>query len=187
MNIYCPKCGTENTSGVRYCRNCGVEIDTVAALLDGRLVVSEESGKKGFLSKPGWEKALITFSFGVALLILGFILGFDHLSGSPTFWLGLLFLAFPLIGFGVGQMVRLSTNTGDRVELRPGTPVAIPPADAKELPGSRTEYVSPEAGRPKEEGEFVPHSVVESTTRNLEMSEEPPILRTEDPSETSDQ
>lgn len=183
MNIFCPKCGTENTSGVRFCRNCGVEIEAVAALLEGRLVVSDEGEGKGFFGKRSWEKALIAFSLGVVLLILGFILGFDHTTGSPTPGLGLLLLAFPLIGFGVGQMVKLSSDSRDQVKVRPAAQNELSMADTKELPASETEYVSPEVPRERREAELAPPSVIESTTRNLDKKEEAVTRDLEDPAD----
>ncbi|MCO6511090.1 MAG: zinc ribbon domain-containing protein [Aridibacter famidurans] len=182
MNIYCPKCGIENDSGVRYCRKCGVEIEAVAALLEGRLVVSKEGKPKGLLGKPGWEKALIAFSLGVAMLILGFILGFDHSTGSPTPGLGLLILAFPLIGYGVGQMVRLSSGP-EAPTVRAEERSAFSERDTKELPEIRTDYVSPSSGRAVRDEEVVPHSVVESTTRNLGPKESSDTSPLEKPSE----
>lgn len=187
MNIYCPKCGIENASGVRYCRKCGVEIEAVAALLEGRLVVSDEGEGKGLFRKPSWEKALIAFSVGVGMLILGFILGFDPENDATTPWLALLFVAFPLIGFGVGQMVKLSSKSVDPVTVRSGKQAEIHTADTKELPESRTEYVSPGSTRETKEVEFAPPSVVEATTRNLGKEQEAETGELADPSDPSQQ
>jgi hypothetical protein len=172
-NMYCPKCGTENTGEVRFCRKCGAELETVAALVEGKLVIADSAEEKGYFQNPSWEKALVPFFFGVAIMIASFILGFDPLTGAPTPWLALLLVAFPILGFGIAQIIKVSNKEKERdsVKVRPATVHDAANRGAKELPESHTEYVSSDDGRERREPEYVPASVVEGTTRHLEMEE----------------
>jgi hypothetical protein len=171
--MYCPKCGTENTGEVRFCRKCGAELETVAALVEGKLVIADPDEKKGYFQNPSWEKALVPFFFGVAIMIASFILGFDPFTGAPTPWLALLFVAFPIVGFGIAQIIKVSNKEKERasVKVRPAAGRFVKGSGAKGLPESRTDYVSPDEGREEREPEYVPSSVVEGTTRHLEMEE----------------
>jgi len=181
--MYCPKCGTENNSEVRFCRNCGADLETVSALVEGRLVVSEESEKKGYFHNPSWEKAFVPFFFGVAVMILSFILGFDPNTGAPNPWLAMLFVAFPILGFGIAQIIKVSNKDKERnsVKVRSASGGKTAESGSKALPESRTDYVSPGEGRERREPEYVPGSVVEGTTRHLQMEES---VETQDLSET---
>ena len=171
--MYCPKCGTENNSEVRFCRNCGSDLETVSALVEGRLVVAESDGEEGFLNRPSWEKGLGLLFFGTALLITSFILGFDPNTGAPRAWLAVLFLAFPIVGFGIAQIIKIANKEKEResVRVRSAAGARASEGGGKSLPESRTEYVSPGEGQKRREPEFVPGSVVEGTTRHLEMEE----------------
>ena len=172
-NMFCPKCGTENSSPVRFCRTCGEDLETVSALVEGRLVVSGSTGDKGFFRKPSWELAMLSLFLGVAILVTAFILGFDYITGFPTPWLAMLIVAFPMIGYGVAQIIKVSTMA----EMIPVQPAAERQGELsgghRELPESRTDYVSPEDVKDYRTADLVPGSVVEGTTRHLEMEEEP--------------
>jgi hypothetical protein len=171
--MYCPKCGTENTGEVRFCRKCGAELETVAALMSGKLVIAESDEKKGYFANPSWEKALVPFFFGVAIMLASFILGFDPVTGAPGPWLALLLVAFPILGFGIAQIIKVSNKEkqGASVTVRAESGTDAAERGAKRLPESQTEYVSPDDVRDSREPEYVPSSVVEGTTRHLEMEE----------------
>ncbi|HUF05603.1 MAG TPA: zinc ribbon domain-containing protein [Aridibacter sp.] len=169
--IYCPKCGIGNSTEVRYCRSCGVELDTVAALIEGRLVISGSGEEEGFFRRPSWEKALVSFSLGVALLIASFVFGFDPENDSTTPWLALLFAAFPIIGYGIAQIIKVSNKDKESRNVTVRTVQTAPGRESKELPESQTEYVSPEADPKFRTADHMPSSVVEGTTRHLEMEE----------------
>ncbi|HUF05606.1 MAG TPA: zinc-ribbon domain-containing protein [Aridibacter sp.] len=168
MYIYCPKCGTENTSGVRFCRKCGAEIEAVAALLEGRLVVSDGDEGKGIFRKLRWELAMLSLFLGVAFLLVAFIGGIDGNTGTPNPLFALLIFAFPLIGFGIAQAIRVSS--GDKKVVRASAaPREIPRTERDQLPESRTDYVSPEPAPGKRNDDLVAEGVVEKTTRRLEL------------------
>lgn len=186
--MYCPKCGIENTSDVRFCRKCGAELEAVAALLDGRLVVSEPAETKQGLSKPSWERAFVSLFFGVAMMVASFILGIDPNTGVPNPWLALLFLAFPTVGYGIAQIIKVAIAEKEKernpVTVRSSPTAGISGNAAKKLPESRTDYVSPEDRANHRTADLVPSSVVEGTTRHLEMEE---TIETQDlPEQRSD-
>lgn len=181
--MYCPKCGIENSSDVKFCRKCGAELETVAALIEGRLTVSDSGKGKGFFTTPSWELAMLALFLGVAILVTAFILGFDYITGFPTPWLAMLIVAFPMIGYGVAQIIRVSTQEKNVVVSSNASSAQQLRGGGKELPESHTDYVSPDDRAAHRTADLVPASVVEGTTRHLEMEEavETDDLREEKP------
>lgn len=149
-----------------------MDLETVSALVEGRLVVSGSEDDLGFLRKPSWELAMLSLFLGVAILVTSFILGFDFVTGFPTPWLAMLIIAFPMVGYGVAQIIKVATKEA-KIPVRPveGEAGQFSPG-GRILPESRTEFVSPEDVKDYRTADLVPGSVVEGTTRHLEMREE---------------
>ena len=79
--MYCPQCATPNTDGARFCRSCGMELEAVALVLNGRSAQSSQlSGKQSgsktaeeWLDKRG--AAIKNISTGVSLLVVSVLIG----------------------------------------------------------------------------------------------------------------
>ena len=171
--MFCPKCGVENPDKGRYCRKCGTELGTVSDVLAGRFTVDDSPQLKGRGGKRlSWEGAMLRLFLGVAILVAAFIMGFDYVTGFPNWWLLFLLIAFPIMGLGIAQIIRLSMpNQG--VTLSPtGTEKELSAKEMESLPESSTDYVSPEQESGYRTGDLVPSSVTDNTTRHLEMDPE---------------
>ena len=88
-------------------------------------------------------------------------------------WFWLFFAAFPTIGFGVSQIIRLEGEKKYQAEFQHRN--ASRELEANErasLPPKQTTYASEIPSPSYETGEMVPPSVTENTTRHLEMESE---------------
>ena len=74
---------------------------------------------------------------------------------------------------GIGQVIGLKKNQADNIKNSSGENSALPESEtANALPPKQTEFVSDIIDIKKQPGDFVPPSVVEGTTRKLEMNSE---------------
>jgi len=79
--MYCPQCATPNPNGARFCRSCGMELEAVALVLQGRSTQAIESrGKESEFetvreSLEKHSKAVKGISTGVSLLIVSILIG----------------------------------------------------------------------------------------------------------------
>jgi len=83
----------------------------------------------------------------------------------------MLIPAFSMMGAGVAQVLQI-TYGNQYVNRDPKRQVEILGASNNALPPQKTEFVRQEKGERYETGELVPHSVVENTTRLLEIDAE---------------
>lgn len=171
--MYCPKCGTENPEDGSYCRKCGTDIASVGAALSGESHDYTGMGEADEKKKVTFESAFGKLAMGVAFMVISFIL-----SGVPmgwSWWFWLLIPAFAMLGSGVAQIMRLHSQGAfesdyqKRSKMRTGELSGSKAGAA--LPEAQTDFVAPDSPR-YETGELVPPSVVENTTRHLEMDKE---------------
>jgi len=151
--MYCPGCGVENIEeSVRFCRSCGANLLAVSQAMTMSLPVKIASSVDAYLEnryqqnlRPGVVN-LIAF---VALLAVGL----GHLTYGWTrlglFMLGLSVLSLLFGAWDIWIFRRNLPPVANRSAL-PSTP------EASELNAAPSEPI-------------VPHSVVEPTTRNLEL------------------
>lgn len=155
----------------KFCRSCGTNLGNVSEALSGNLPKSlKPVDKKG---KPvNWESAMVKIFTGLAFLIVAAVLGITGIAGGKFWWFWMLIPAFGSLGSGIAHYVQLKKNERQNNQLAsPNTQnvfSAAPPNNA--LPPSQTEYVAPDSRY--KTGELVPPSVVEGTTRHLEINSE---------------
>ena len=170
--MFCPKCGTQNPESGRFCRSCGADLGNISEALSGNLRKDHHLvDKKG---KPvSYEQAITKIFTGLAFLIVAAVLGITGVAGGQFWWFWMLIPAFGSLGSGVAQYVQLK-----KVEKLQGANFATPNAQNvfnaapqnSALPPSQTDYIAPDSRY--KTGELVPPSVVENTTRHLEMNSE---------------
>lgn len=169
--MFCPKCGKENSDTGRFCRSCGADLGNVSAALSGKLPQPQNLvNEKG---KPvSWESAISKFFMGLAFLTVAIILGVTGMAGGKNWWFWMLIPAFAMLGSGVAQYIQIKKNESQGVNFVPqNTQNVISSAPQHSaLPPTQTEFVSPESRY--KTGDLVPPSVIENTTRHLQMDSE---------------
>jgi hypothetical protein len=170
--MFCPKCGTQNPETGRFCRNCGANLGSVSEALSGNLQMSQNFvDQKG---KPvNWEGAIVKLFTGLAFLIVAAVLGITGVAGGKFWWFWMLIPAFGSLGSGVAQYIQLKKSEKINVlTFAQKTNQTFAPVSNAALASSQTDYVKPQ-GSIYETGELVaPPSVVEGTTRHLEINNE---------------
>ncbi len=169
--MFCPKCGTKNHDTGKFCRSCGTDLGNVSEAISGKLSASEDTLKKKKKSGSGWESAMSNLFMGLAFLIVSIILGVSHMGRGWWFWM--LIPAFGMLGAGISKIIVLKQNSsgGNSVDLTDDTK-QINSQKQTALPPTQTEYVNPVDRSQYQTGDLVPPSVVENTTRHLEMDKE---------------
>jgi len=141
--MHCPSCGAETTIEQRFCRSCGMDLETVS-----KLVAAHSSPESLRLEKSLTEKAnrqrmyqsikwgMTCFILGMATLAITKTLGLDK-----TFNLGPLFLLF--VGMGImfygGVLAPMRDGASSSRKLPGlGSTSELPETETtKELPAAR--------------------------------------------------
>jgi len=164
--MYCPRCATEFASGLKYCRNCGLDLRGVAQLVEG-----PRAGECSRLG-PGLIRA------GISFMVLGLIVALSNVLFVKAFgWpetYGLMgFLILFIIGlaciggaFLFGDLSSLSGRSRRRWDADLDRDLALDRTEpARELSPASTTPISDfvaDTRRPVTIG-----SVTEHTTRQL--------------------
>jgi len=171
--MYCPKCGTENPKDGSFCRKCGTDLSLISDALGGSWTdyTSDSDGKK---KEDPWESAFGSMFMGFAFLIVAAILGFSGAAGGRHWWFWLLIPAFSMLGAGFSKWKKSQHNQKMReLELAlVNSQNGISEGHRQSLPEGNAVPVSMEMDNSYQTGELVPPSVVERTTRHLEMNKE---------------
>jgi hypothetical protein len=169
--MFCPKCGTQNPENGKFCRKCGTDLNLVSEALTGKTSKSK-SLKDIKKDKTNWESAVGTMFGGLAFLIISIILAFQPMGRGWWFWM--LIPAFSMLGKGFAAFIQMKREAKEDfvgIELDNNSE-QIKSNNLKNLPSQQTEFVSNIPDVKYETGDLVPPSVVEGTTRHLEMDSE---------------
>lgn len=172
--MFCPKCGTKNPDNGKFCRKCGTDLETVSDAITGKLSISnkynEKNGKK---EKVSWEGAISKLFSGLAFLIIAIILGYTGAAGGRAWWFWMLIPAFAMIGSGIAQVIQIKHNESRNITISSNNDVnEFSSNQPGSLPPKQTEFVSNIPDSTYKTGDLVPPSIVENTTRHLEMDKE---------------
>jgi hypothetical protein len=163
--MFCQKCGTQNPDSGRFCRKCGVDLSGGGAAISQR----RQQPLINHKGKPiHWEGAITKLFTGLAFLIISIVLAITGAGRGWWFWL--LIPAFGSLGTGMAQYMQLK-------KVERGEPVYIPsvddrfnPGTSHALPPQQQTYAAPESKY--KTGDLLPPSIVENTTRHLEIDKE---------------
>lgn len=169
--MFCPKCGTKNPEDGKFCRKCGTDLSPVTDALTGGTSRYASKKTKDKKAKYSWESALSKMFMGFAFLVVSVILGVTGAAGGQTWWYWMLIPGFAMIGTGLAQVIQLRSESPQNVEFKSDKNV-LPETQERALPPTQTEYVGNDAPKNYETGDLVPPSVVENTTRHLEIDKE---------------
>ena len=165
--MYCPKCGTNNLEGAKFCRACGSDISLVPQAMTGRLpeyppaepdAEAETHGRhrrRRPRKEPTIEEGIKSVFIGIGFLLVALSVALFAPAGR-LWWFWMLIPAFASLGGGVAGIMRAKRQQSYPLPAGPTTPALPPPARVSALPSRNTgEIVSP------------PPSVTEGTTRRL--------------------
>jgi zinc-ribbon domain len=166
--MYCPDCGTENSSGQKFCTRCGTNLKAIES---ARSIVTEvgEPGATNQVDKASLLRTIQWISaLGFFLLTMGTIIILsiepERMGGPP------LSFFFPLIGFIslvmiVRRLIRMldTSHSLDRANMKGWMKSVmekkVAEAHAKKM-GGTTQQLPPV--------DTMPYSVVEEKTRQFE-------------------
>ncbi len=156
--MYCPDCGTENSTGQKFCTRCGTNLKAIES---ARAVVTEigAPGSGNQLDKASLLRTIQWVSIsGLFLITLGTILmlaieGVEHHGGLPISFF------FPLAGFIA--LVLIVRRLIRMLEISQNAPVRFEAPLLTQMPTRGTTQQLPPM-------ETMPYSVVEEKTRQFE-------------------
>ena len=181
--MFCPKCGTENPDTGKFCRSCGVDLGIVNVAMSGGLTKLADSGcgtgdpiKNAIRRNDPAEvsadgvRAIVS---GVGFLIVAIVLLATGVAGGKAWWWAMLFPAFTFFAKGFSDVVKSRKMEKARGFVAPMADPAISGGSFQNshLPPAQQQFVSPAESRYKT-GDLVPPSVVEDTTRHLQVDQD---------------
>jgi len=140
------------------------------ALTGGSVNYTSKKKKKG-KKKYSWESAMGKLFMGIAFLVVACILGITGAAGGHAWWYWMLIPAFSMLGTGVAEILQITYGNQPGLST-PSTTQQVAGGTERVLPPKQTEFVSPENSVEYDTGDLVPPSVVENTTRHLELDKE---------------
>ncbi len=166
--MFCPKCGTKNPDDGKFCRKCGCDLKLVSDVISGKLTVRDDGKIRKNKRKPTWEEVLTLLFISVAFFIISIFLAFQPIGIGWWFWL--LIPAFATLAPGLGKLIELRQFQKNNINIDSDQYVSFPESAATNaLPPRQTDFVSDIIGTQRDPGDRVPVSVVEGTTRHLDM------------------
>jgi len=176
--MFCQKCGTKNPDNGKFCRNCGIDLNGNQAVSSSELIRTEHFVDLKGQTKSNdpdelWSAGLKNMILGVGFLIVAIVLLLTNVAGGRNWWWTMLIPAFSMLATGVGGL-----SKSKRIEKKKTTTFVEnnqnqftnAPLNAS-LPPPQTEYAKPRTTI-YDTGELVPPSVIENTTRHLEINRE---------------
>ena len=147
--MYCPKCGKENSEKPRFCRSCGLGLQTISQALVNELSAtkSDDSSIQIVQSEQKRWRSPLMYGFimlllGMAIIIFGKKIAVEQLIAD----LGTLIavLGVGLLGFQGVSLIRSQSNPSHESQtLLKGKPTTeLPPALPSGEPASVTEHTT---------------------------------------------
>lgn len=115
-----------------------------------------------------WDGAITSLFTGIAFAVISVVLAFSAMGTGWWFWM--LIPAFSCIGAGIAQIIQLRKNEKMISVTPPETQNVLREKPQNELSPSNTDYIAPDSRY--KTGDLAPPSVVEGTTRHLEINTE---------------
>jgi hypothetical protein len=180
--MFCPKCGTQNPDNGKFCRSCGTDLTPVSEALSGKLnkqpqgfgMTASVQPEQLFGEKSKHltlESALGRLFMGIAFLIVSIVLAFTHMGRNWWFWM--LIPAFGMMGSGLAHVIQIRKQEQRNNSISaPEANKAFSAPPTTVLPPTQTDYVAPAVESRYKTGDLAPPSVVEETTRHLEVNQE---------------
>lgn len=177
--MFCQKCGTKNPDNGKFCRHCGTDLAVMPQQPGINLKPSDYYiDRRGRVRSNNpddlWSSGIRGTIMGVGFLIVSLALLITGVANGHNWWWAMLFPAFTSLSVGIGNIAKSKRLEKKNSALPAPAPPALfdrTPQNAA-LPSSQTDYVKPKSSI-YDTGELLaPPSVVEGTTRHLEMNSE---------------
>lgn len=169
--MFCPTCGNQNFDTAKFCRACGLDLETVQLAVSNKLTVPSNWLEQYSESKSKVVTGAILAGIPLLIFFSVFLFVGDKI-GFLVVW------AFLLGWMAVWGTVKLASNIGIMVKAK--TMMGNHPAYQNELPPQQQQFLPPpqsqtqrpanyQAPQPRyDTGELRPPSVTEHTTRMLD-------------------
>jgi len=175
--MFCQKCGTKNPDNGRFCRNCGIDLAGMSEPQglhprDPEHHIEGEGKIRSNNPDDIWSSGITNTISGVGFLVVSIVLLLTNVANGNKWWWAMLFPAFSLLARGVGNIAKSKRLEKKNLQIQPQPTLFTQPPTNASLPSSQTDYVKPQ-GSTYDTGELVaPPSVIEATTRQLEINSE---------------
>ena len=140
--MHCPSCGAETTLEQRFCRSCGMDLETVSKLVAAHSSPETLKLEKSLTEKANRQRMYQSLKWGMICFILGMaaLATTKTLALDKIFNLGPLFLLFMGMGlmlYSVLLPMRERASSSRKIP-GPGTTSELPETETtKELPAAR--------------------------------------------------
>ena len=172
--MFCPKCATQNPDGGSFCRGCGANISLVPQALKGEIATAppeEVTRHRRRHRREGREltldQAFKNMFLGIAFLLIAIVL--SRTGIGATWWFWLLLPAFPLMGTGIAQCIRVREREKRESLQEPSANRAFPDRFHAQIPARPTDDLM--APVPSVTEGTTRHLGVEAPTRHLDAEE----------------
>jgi hypothetical protein len=175
--MFCQKCGTQNPDNGKFCRNCGIDLGNISEpqginLKPSEFYIDRKGRRRSNNPDDLWGSGIKNTIMGVGFLIIAFVLLTTNVAGGHAWWWAMLFPAFSLLAGGIGSIAKSKRLEKKNLQTRTQPTLYAQPPIGASLPPSQTDYIKPQ-NSVYDTGEFaVPPSIVEGTTRHLEINNE---------------
>ncbi len=188
--MFCPKCGIQNPETGKFCRSCGTDLAVISDALTGKSsgnnqgfgmmqpiqpigILGKENRKKSSDPDNLWSAGIKNLVMGIGFLIVSMSLLLTNVAGGRVWWWAMLIPAFSLLANAIGDISksRRLEKKKSQTEFQTQSPTLFTRSQSNvRLPPTQTDYIAPDSLY--KTGELVPPSVIEGTTRHLEMNSE---------------
>lgn len=155
-NMFCPKCGSQNTDEAKFCRGCGADVSNVLAVVEGRGMAPPASAKQRVtLLSAGLRGTIIA-----AGLVTVAIVAYGISPRLAVLTIFSLIAATIFFGIGVSRLVQARGLRQLKSENTSEPPPALPQGEADYITPSRSPFQTDDLST-------LPGSVTDHTTRHL--------------------
>ena len=166
--MYCPKCGTQNVEDINFCRSCGLDLSTIARVMEKHLPLALIEKIDEQILNPKKSELYTSMMAGlmaITLFLVGFALsGWNYPKDALYFFIGAIITAIQSIWYFLiyirsRSKTKMTLTTADYLEAAGITPeeykntnkplsvipansqIAPPPASVADLETNQLEAV----------------------------------------------